>query len=293
MKYKLRIFVKVAAHSSFTLAARELNLSQPAVSKAIARLEEDYHTSFFHRSRNSITLTNEGKIFLEYAKKILHLLEELENTFLSRQASGSGHFDIGMSTTIATYVMPKILARIQRSDPGMIFNITSANTRIIEQKILNQTLDYGIVEGKSSDQLLKYTLFIRDEIVLATRNGNTAAKSVISKNDLTSLPLISRETGSGTRDIIENLLRENKIDPPPPLITLDSTEATVRYLENSDAYALISIHAIADKLAQNQLKIIDIKGLTFARGFYFVCRTGYQSPRMDLLFQMIRTNYNF
>lgn len=293
MKYKLKTFIKVAQHLSFTLASKELNLSQPAVSKTISKLEEEYNTTFFNRSRNAITLTNEGKIFLDYAYKISQLYEELENVFLLNQSGASREFQLGLSTTIATYIMPKILAKIQQSAPDIIFNITSGNTQDIEQKILDQTLEYGIVEGKSSNQLLNYSDFMRDEIVLVTSVNNPNMKNILTKKELSEVPFIGREIGSGTRDIIEEILRKNKVSKLNRIITLNSTEAITQYLHHSVAYAMLSIHAVTDKLLQNKLRIVDIKGLSFERGFYFVCRTGYQSKKMDLLIRLIRTNYNF
>lgn len=293
MNYKLKIFLKVAQHLSFTLASKDLNLSQPAVSKTISKLEEEYNTTFFNRSRNAITLTNEGKIFLDYAHRIVLLYEELENTFLLNQSNVSRQFDLGLSTTIATYIMPKILAGIQQGAPDITFNITSGNTQEIEQKILDQTLEYGIVEGKSSNQLLNYSDFMRDEIVLVTSVNNPNMKNVLTKKELCEVPFIGREVGSGTRDIIEEILQKNKVAKLNRIITLNSTEAITQYLQYSDAFAMLSIHAVADKLVQNKLRIVDIKGLSFERGFYFVCRTGYQSKKMELLRKLIRTNYNF
>lgn len=293
MKHQLKVFIKVAQHLSFTLASKELNLSQPAVSKGISKLEEEYNTAFFNRSRNSISLTNEGKVFLDYAYRIMALYEELENSFLLNQTDAPLHFELGLSTTIATYIMPKVLAKIQQSTKNIQFNVISSNTKEIEQKILNKTLDFGIVEGKSSNQILTYTPFINDEIVLVTGANNRQTKNHITQEELVEVPFVGRELGSGTRDIIEEVLKKNKIKPLNKVITLNSTEAIEQYLYHSDSYALLSIHAITEKLIQNQLRVIDIKGIAFEREFYFVHRTGYQSKKMDLLRQLIETNYNF
>lgn len=293
MNYKLKTFIKVSQHSSFTLASKELNISQPAVSKTISKLEEEYNTSFFNRSRNSISLTNEGKIFLDYAYKITELFEELENSFLLNEESNSLEFNLGLSTTIATYVMPKVLAKIQQNSNNIKFNIISGNTKGIEHKILNQELEFGIVEGKSSNQLLRYSKFIKDEIVLVTSTNNTNSKSSISKQELSKIPYTGREIGSGTREIIEETLKKNNITKLNRVITLNNTEAIEQYLHYSNSYALLSIHAVTEKLIQNKLKIVDIKGISFQREFDFVCRTSYQSKKMNLLYKLIRTNYNF
>lgn len=293
MKHKLNIFIKVAQKSSFTLASKELNLSQPAVSKTISKLEGEYNTTFFNRSRNAITLTNEGKLFLDYAYRISALFEELENTFLLNQTTTSHLFNLGLSTTIASYIMPKILAKIQRNSPDIKFNITSSNTKEIEDKVLNKELDVAIVEGKTSDQLLSYIPFIKDELVLVSNANNPNLKSVITKEEFKKIPFVSREVGSGTRDIIEVALKKHHIDSLNDVITLNSTEAIEQYVCHSDAYALLSVHALTEKLLHNQLKVVDIKGMSFEREFFFVSRTGFQSQKMDLLINLIRTNYNF
>ncbi len=292
MKNKLEIFIKVAQYLSFTLASKELNLSQPAISKTIIKLEEEYNTTFFNRTRNTISLTNEGKIFLDYAYRIVELYDEMENAFLLEQNDVSLDFNIGLSTTIATYVMPKVIAKIQSNSNETHFNIISSNTKEVESKILSHELDYGIVEGKSSNQLLSYQKFIKDEIVLVTSTQNPFSKSTVSQKELNELPMVSREIGSGTRDIIEDIFEKNGINTRNTIITLNSTEAIIQYLQHSNTYALVSINAAAEQLKQNKLRIIDIKGLSLEREFFFVCRTGYQSKKKDLLFKLIKTNYN-
>ena len=293
MKHQLRTFIKVAEYASFTMASKELNLSQPAVSKTIAKLEEEYGTTFFVRSRNTIALTNDGKIFLDYAHRILELFDEMEGTFSTRENTLAQEFHLGLSTTIATYIMPKVLAKIQKSSQDIRFHIFSGNTHDVEHKILEKELDFGIVEGKSSHPLLKYTEFLKDEIVLVTSTRNKNAKKAISKQEVGEIPFVSREVGSGTRAIVDGVLKANKVPGLNRIITLNSTEAIEQYLHHSNTYALVSIHAVTENLVQNTLRIVDIKGLGFERDFYFVTRTGFQSKKIDLLMRLIQSNYNF
>src|SRR5690606_6971995 len=100
MRYKLNIFIKVAQHLSFTLASKDLNLSQPADSKTIAKLEEDYNKNLFNRSRDSILLTNEGMIFLDLAHKNIKLFEEFVFIFLLRKENDYLKFHLVLRTTI-------------------------------------------------------------------------------------------------------------------------------------------------------------------------------------------------
>lgn len=294
MKHKLQIFKTVAYHSSFTKAAEQLFISQPAVSKAIRSLENDYKTTFFNRTRYTVQLTPDGTSFLIYANKILDIYAEIDTHFLSKKEDFSSQINFGASTTIANYIIPKLIAKYRLQFPQTSFHIESENSEAIESLILNQQLDFGITEGNNSNKKLQYKPFIKDEIVLVTNSKNKShKKGIITSKTLQELPIIEREMGSGTRDIIYEFLQTKNIKQLNNVVTLNSTEAIKNYLYHSNNYALVSIHAVSDDLIQNKLKVIDIKDLTMERWFYFVCRTGYQSKIMDNFEQYIRFNYNF
>ncbi|CAH8287099.1 DNA-binding transcriptional LysR family regulator [Mariniflexile fucanivorans] len=294
MKTKLHIFKVVANHLSFTKAAEQLYISQPAVSKTIKNLEETYKITLFSRKRNSIELTNEGKSFLIYTNRILDIHTEMENQFLHQKTMVPDLINFGVSTTIANNIIPKVVAKFRIQFPKTYFEIISKNSEDIEELILNQTLDFGITEGKNTHPKLQFKKFIKDEIVLVTNAKNNSFKNgVISKEILQELPIIGREMGSGTRDIIYDVLHDFSIKRLNNVVTLNSTEAIKNYLYYSDNYAFISIHAISEDLINNKLKIIDIKEFAIERWFYFVSRTGYQSNVMSYFEQFIKSNYNF
>ena len=282
MKTKLHIFKVVAIHLSFTKASEQLFLSQPAVSKTIRNLEEAYKITLFLRKRNSIELTNEGKAFLIYTNKILDIYTEMENQFLHQNNSFPNLINFGVSTTVANYIIPKVIAKFRTQFPKVKFEITSGNSDDIEELILNQKLNFGIIEGKNTNRKLQFKEFIKDEIVLVTNvQNNSFKKDVISLKVLQEIPIILREMGSGTKEIIFEYLNKHQIKKLNTVVTLNSTEAIKNYLFNSDNYAFMSIHAISEELINNKLKIIDVKDLNIERWFYFVSRTGYQSNLMD------------
>ncbi|UMB59574.1 LysR family transcriptional regulator [Lutibacter sp. A80] len=294
MKTKLHIFKVVANHLSFTKASEQLFLSQPAVSKTIRNLEETYKITLFLRKRNSIELTNEGKAFLIYTNKILDIYTEMENQFLHQNNSFPDFINFGVSTTVANYIIPKVIAKFRIQFPKTKFEITSGNSDDIEELILNQKLNFGIIEGKNTNRKLQFKEFIKDEIVLVTNvQNNSFKKDVISLKTLQEIPIILREMGSGTKEIIFEYLNKHKIKKLNTVVTLNSTEAIKNYLFNSDNYAFMSIHAISEELINNKLKIIDVKDLNIERWFYFVSRTGYQSNLMDYFEKYTLNSYNF
>lgn len=294
MKTKLHIFKVVAEHLSFTKASEHLFISQPAVSKTIKNLEEAYKSNFFIRKRNSIALTDDGKIFLIYANRILSIYNEMENQFLNPKETLPELVHFGVSTTVANYIIPKILAKFRTQYPQVHFEVTSGNSEEIENLILNENLNFGITEGKHSNQQLHFKKFIKDEIVLVTNVRNTSLKNnTIDKTTLKELPLIERELGSGTRDVIHKVLEENNINNLNIIVHLNSTEAIKNYLYHSDSYAFLSIHALTEDLINNKLKIIDIKDISMERWFYFVSRTGYNSKIMTYFEKFVSSSYNF
>ena len=294
MKTKLHIFKVVANYLSFTKASEQLFLSQPAVSKTIRNLEETYKITLFLRKRNSIELTNEGKAFLIYTNKILDIYTEMENQFLHQNNTFPEVINFGVSTTVANYIIPKVIAKFRTQFPKTKFEITSGNSDDIEELILNQKLNFGIIEGKNTNRKLQFKEFIKDEIVLVTNvQNNSFKKDVISLKALQEIPIILREMGSGTKEIIFEYLNKHQIKKLNTVVTLNSTEAIKNYLFNSDNYAFMSIHAISEELINNKLKIIDVKDLNIERWFYFVSRTGYQSNLMDYFEKYTFNNYNF
>jgi len=147
---------------------------------------------------------------------------------------------------------------------------------------------------KEKTLILQFKKFIKDEIVLVTDvNNSNFRKGTIDTRTLQKIPMIEREAGSGTREIIYELLHAHQIKTLHNVVTLNSTEAIKNYLYYSDNYALLSINAVSEDLANNKLKIIDIKDLTIERWFYFVSRTGYQSHLMEFFEKYIRNNHNF
>ncbi|MBU2927446.1 LysR family transcriptional regulator [Winogradskyella psychrotolerans] len=294
MKTKLHIFKIVAKHLSFTRAAEQLFISQPAISKSIKNLEEAYKTTFFVRKRNSIVLTEEGKAFLLYVNKILAIYDEMDEQFLHKKEIFPDNVSFGVSTTLSNYIIPRVIAKFRIQFPQTKFEIISDNSSSIENLILNEDIDFGITEGRTNNSKLHFEKFIKDEIVLVTNANNSAfKKGVIDVETLQSIPIIEREKGSGTKAVIDEFLKENEIKALNAVVSLSSTEAIKNYLYHSDHFALLSISAVNADLIQNKLKIIDIKDLNIERWFYFVKRTGYQSSNMVFFENFIRNNYNF
>src|SRR5579875_2229661 len=206
--FRLQVFYTVAKRLNFTKAAEELFITQPAVTKHIKEIENHYKLKLFDRRGTKIKLTAAGEILLQYAEEIFGLYLNLEFELNSLQQRYNGRLRIGASTTIAQYVLPPVLAACHKKFKDIKVVLTINNTEQIEQALQNEDIDFGIIEGQSKNSLFKYTKFIKDEIVLAANSNHSLTKKEnIRRTDLLKLPLLLREIGSGTLEVIAHALK--------------------------------------------------------------------------------------
>ncbi|TQD40044.1 LysR family transcriptional regulator [Haloflavibacter putidus] len=292
MEFRLRVFVQVAQNLSFSKASKSLHLSQPAVSKHIREIENKYAVKLFDRQGNSIALTPAGEDLLAYAHKILAMYDGLEDHFLSLQKKLPKELKLGASTTIAQYIFPKSLAEIKQRFPDTSFTLINDNSATIEKKIENNALSFALIEGSNHNPLLQYEKFLDDELVLVSNTKNKQSSVILE--DLPKLPLVLREEGSGTRNILENHLQKIGIDKKSlqTEMVLGSTESIKTYLYYGNSYAFVSIFSVLEELKANKLQIIDIDDFEIKRPLYFVSKQGYQSSFLNLLKKFFQKDYN-
>lgn len=291
MDFRLKVFKKVSELKSFTKAATSLNISQPAVSKHISELEKRFGRALFERGGNKIILTTEGEYLLKYANKILLQYTDIEDYFLSLSSEILKKVTIGASTTIAQYVIPKMLPKMISLYPESTFTLLSGNTLEIEKWISNKEINFGLIEGKNNKPSLQYDAFVKDKIVLATNSNNTIRGS-INLAKLQKLPIVLRESGSGTRDILEEELHKKGITLKNLNVetVLGSSESIKTYLSHSQSYAFLSINCIKEELKYGKFKIVDINGLDINRSFYFVYPQGFHSNTYDVIRKFLVKN---
>ena len=294
--FRLRVFYTVSQKLSFTKAAEVLFISQPAVTKHIKELEEQLGTSLFRRNGSNVSLTPAGRILVKHSQQIFEIYAKLENELAQVSDAVNGTIRIGASTTLAQYVLPKLLALFKTTYPSIQFTFTSGNSEAIEQLVMSGSIDIAIVEGNSHHSQIRYEPFVKDEIVLVSKTGSAwAQKGEIKPAQITSIPLVLREQGSGTLDVVYKALKKNRISLKELNIEiqLGSTESIKQYLMHTECAAFLSIHSITRELQQNELSIIDIKGIDLYRTFQFI-QLHEQPPRLPSLFKRFcLSHYNF
>jgi DNA-binding transcriptional LysR family regulator len=172
--------------------------------------------------------------------------------------------------------------------------LLNGNTEQIEHALLNNDIDLGIIEGKSKNKGIKYTKYLKDEIVLVSKIDNPLAKkNMLTIEELKQVPLLIRETGSGTLDVVAYALKPFDLTFSQLNVEMDlgSTEAIKTYLRNSTCMAFLSVHSVSTELSNNIFQIVDVEGLQIERFFYFIERQG-TSEQLANLFMQFASHYN-
>jgi DNA-binding transcriptional LysR family regulator len=285
LDFRLKVFYTVAKRLSFTKAAEELFISQPAVTKHIHELEQQLGIALFERIGNKITVTPAGKIVMRHAEDIFSSYRSLEYEINQLKHERGGRLQIGASTTIAQYYIPPLLARFNQRYPEIKTSLVSGNTEQIEQALLEKSIQLGIIEGSSRNPQLKYTEFAKDEIALIGNvqytygNGDT-----LSAQDLAAIPLLVREHGSGTLEVIIEELKRLKLKLTDLNIAMymSSTESMKSYLHHSPCAAFLSLQAVNRELEAGEFKILPVKNFKLMRRFQFTHLQGQQDKLAQL-----------
>lgn len=277
--FRLKVFYAVAKNLSFTKASQELFVSQPAITKHIHELESLYQVRLFNRLGNKISLTEAGRVLLEYSERILAEYRRLDYSMHLLHNEYSGQLRLGASTTIAQYVLPPILAEYTRQYPKIKLTLIETNSRNVEQALQEHSIDLGMVEGVFRLPNLRYEAFLCDELVpVSSIQEGGETEEEISFEEFRQIPLILRERGSGTLDAIEAVLAEKgvKLSSLNVRMHLGSTEGIKSFLKHSPCLGIVSIFAIRRELEENVFRITDIAGLRFQRQFCFVSQQGQE-----------------
>ena len=295
MDFRLKVFYTVASRLSFTKAATELFITQPAISKHIQELEEQYKIKLFDRNGSKISLTNAGEVLLKHTNNIFEIYREIDFDMSSLINEHTGLLRIGASTTISQYILPPLLARFHQKMENIKVNLLNGNSEQIENALLNKEIEIGIVEGQSKKKSIKYTQFLKDELVLVCKSSHALVnKDEFTAADLKKMNFLVREQGSGTLEVIGYALKslELKFSDLNIEMQLGSTESIKSYLLNSDCVAFMSIHAIEKELKNNELTILDVKNLSIERYFYIISLQGKNDSLSDLFIKIISSYYN-
>ncbi|RIX46171.1 MAG: LysR family transcriptional regulator [Rhodocyclales bacterium GT-UBC] len=269
---RLQVFHAVAKHLSFTRAADALFMTQPAVTFQIKQLEEQYSTRLFERRHGSISLTPAGELVLSYAEKILALSDEMETRLGEMTGEMRGPLLVGASTTIAEFMLPRVLGEFNALYPQVRARLIVANSESIESRVAEHTLDVGLIEAPAKIAGLNSQICCEDELqVICAPDYPLAGMASVTAKSLVEYEYISREPGSGTREITDAYFRDNDV-PVERLKTqmeLGSPEALKGVVATGLGFAIVSRAVVAKEVQLGALAAVPLKP-ALTRDLYLV-----------------------
>ncbi len=270
---RLKVFHSVARLLSFTKAAESLHMTQPAVTFQVRQLEEYFNTRLFDRTHNKVNLTPAGERVAEFAERIFDLYAEMENSVRDLTGEISGALTIGASTTIAEYMLPALLGEFKNRYPDINLRLKVSNSEGIVSMVEHNVIDLGVVESPVSNKNLIVEVCHDDQLVVVAEPGHELVRrgGKVKAAEIVKYPFISREEGSGTRDVIMHYLLQEKINPGDMNLSLElgSPEAIKGAVEAGMGITIISRSIIDKELKLNRLAELQLDP-PLSRPFSFV-----------------------
>jgi DNA-binding transcriptional LysR family regulator len=263
----LKIFTAVCEFNSITKAAEKLYIAQPAVSRAIKELEDYYGIKLFDRISRRLYLTGAGENFRDYAAHIVSLFDEMEYSI--RNPDKAGKLRIGSSITIGTHFMPVYVGAFKTLHPQTELYVTIDSSDIIEKKILQNELDFGLIEGIVHTESIVCETFTDDQLVIICSPEHPCKNKAVTIEQLLTEPFLLREKGSGTRELFDDTLASLGYSVIPKWEST-SPLALINAVINGLGISVLPYILVKDSLNDGKIAMIQTDNLKFYRKFNII-----------------------
>ncbi|HLR79797.1 MAG TPA: LysR family transcriptional regulator [Bacillota bacterium] len=289
MDQHLHVFVTVVDKKNFSRAAEKLHMTQPAVSQYIHLLEERVGARLLERTNKYVCLTKAGEIVDHHAREILGMYTNMQRLVDDLTKRVKGPLAVGASYTFGEYVLPHVLASLQRQYPDIDPTITIGNTATIADFVTSHQLDVGIVEGHFQDEQVRVTDFAEDRMVVVASVDSPLVnkQQSVSLAELENELWIIRERGSGTREATERMFSQIGIAPHRRMY-ISSTQPIKEAVEAGLGVSLLSQWAIQKELKNGYLKMVHVKGLPYIRQFSILTKSPYQTKAVETFLDVVQ-----
>jgi len=268
--HQLKIFHTVAKAGSFSRAAEALGITQPSVSIQVRDLERALGTELFEQIGKRIFLTEAGRVLDEYAVRILTLLEEAEQAVRELSGTPDGVLRVGAGSTVGTYMLPPVLRELRKQLPQAQITLEIHEARRIQEKILRNELDCGIVGTSLRHEALVYVPYRTDELVpVVAPDSPLAGRADLTAAELSRERLILRERGSGTREAVEQAFRSLGL-PVVPAMELPSTEAVIHAAAANLGVGIVYRTAVEEALRTERVVVLGVPDFRAVRTLWAV-----------------------
>jgi len=254
----LKAFIEVATHSSFTKAAEHSYLSQPSLSKAVKKLEEDLNVLLFNRSTRGLVLTDAGKIVYKQGQQAISVLDELPNLLEGLSHGTSGEIKIGMPPLIGTLFFPQIARRLQDKYPSIRIELHEIGAKLVEELVEEGQIDAGIVVLPADTSIFNVHPFISDKFVLFVHLDHPIAKrESVTLSELKDENFILFSKSFALHHYIIGACKEAGFNPT---ISYESSQwDLIIELVSSKLGITLLPHSISGKLNNDNIKMLPLK----------------------------------
>ncbi len=279
----LELLLAVARLGSLGGAARELGITQPAASSRIRSMERQLGVALVDRSPRGSTLTDAGALVTDWARRVVEAAAAFDAGAQALRHRRDSRLRVAASMTIAEYLLPGWLLALRSQRPDTAVSLLAGNSTTVAERLLADEADLGFVEGLSVPAGLDSTVIAHDHLIVVTAPTHPWARRrrPVPAQELASTPLILREKGSGTRQVLDVALG----GLARPLIELSSTTAVKASAVSGAGPAVLSELAVGEELSTRRLVRIPVEGVTLARDLRAVWPTGHRptGPARELL----------
>lgn len=281
----IRIFAAVYQAKSITRAAEHLGMTQPATSLAIKELEEYYHTKLFERNGRGIRTTQAGIHLYPNAVRLLSLYDEMNQEMKNWDTAGS--LRIGSSISIGSCILPDLMNQFTRQFPGLDTYVKVDSSDVIENNILENRLDFALIEGSIHSDKIISKVFLDDELIpVCNRFHPLAGATDVSLEELKNERFLMREKNSGTRELAEANFAAKGFHINP-VWESTSTAALINAVSSGLGISILPLRMLQKQLRMHQIFSFTIKDVDLKRHYYLVYHENkYISPPMQYFFDI-------
>lgn len=266
---QLRLFESVSRLGSYTRAAEELFLTQPAVSIQVKRLETQAGLPLFERIGKKTFSTAAGKVMYDASLDILNRVEDLNNSLEDLKGTVKGSLQVSVVTT-AKYFLPNLLGAFLQQYPDVEPKLKFNNRARVIERLMNNEDDFVVMGQIPDDDNLEAYPFLNNILgIIAHADHPLANKKNISIEELAKQRFLIREAGSGTRIVFDQLLKEHGVEVEP-YMELGSSEALKQAVMAGLGIAVLSLHSVQLERDVNKLIVLDVEGFPMKRRWYLV-----------------------
>ncbi|WP_059173672.1 selenium metabolism-associated LysR family transcriptional regulator [Bacillus sp. FJAT-27445] len=283
--HQLFVFTKVVEHKSFSKAAEEIFLSQSTVSSHIQSLEKMLNVSLFDRVGRENILTPHGERLYQWAQKLLLLKDEALLDLNEGMAEFRGTIRMAASSVPGQFLIPKMVKEFRAEYPAATFNISQFPSRVVADKVLQGSVDVGVLGEKYENEKLKYIPLLKEKLVLVT-STDIKFSGAINIHDVKNYPFVMRHSDSGTNSMLERFLKKGGIQKEQLNIIAytDSGQSLIQFVRQGIGISIMSEIAARDYAEHNMVNVYEIEGFKDDRYFYLVYNIFKTLPLISKLF---------